>query len=51
MRRLVTLDDRDLLNGDVSGRETGTGEIGRLEFVQSLLVELSLKTLKDECKI
>ena len=51
MRRLVTLDDRDLLNGDVSGRETGTREIRRLEFAQSLLVELSLKTLKNECKI
>jgi hypothetical protein len=50
MGRLVTLDDRNLLDGNVSGRETGTGEVGRLEFAQSLFVKLRLKILENESK-
>jgi hypothetical protein len=44
---LIDLDDRDLRDGAVSGCETGVGEVGRLEFGQSLLVEFRLEILED----
>lgn len=47
---LVRLDDRDLLDGDISRLETGIHEVVRLEFAQSLFVEFGLELLKHESK-
>lgn len=44
---LIDLDGRDLRDGAVSGCETGVGEVGRLEFGQSLLVEFRLEILEN----
>jgi hypothetical protein len=51
MGTLVDLDGCDLLDGAIPGCETGIGEVGRLEFAQSLLVEFRLETFEDECEI
>jgi hypothetical protein len=50
MGTLVDLDGRDLLDGGIPGCESGIGEVGRLEFAQSLLVEFRLEILEDECE-
>jgi hypothetical protein len=51
MGTLVDLDGCDLLDCTIRGCETGIGEVGRLEFGQSLLVEFCLETLEDESEI
>jgi hypothetical protein len=51
MGTLVDLDSCDLLDGGIPGCETGSGEVGRLEFAQSLLVEFRLEIFEDGCEI
>jgi len=51
MGTLVELDGCDLLDGGIRGCETGIGEVGRLEFAQSLLIEFRLEIFEDECEI
>jgi len=42
------LDGGDLLEGNVRRRETGGAEIGRLELLHGLVIELRLEILEGE---
>jgi hypothetical protein len=50
MGTLVDLDGCDL-DGGIPGCETGSGEVRRLEFALSLLVEFRLEIFEDVCEI
>ena len=47
MRRLVALDARKLLDGDLRIGEACSGEVGVLEFGQRLRIEGALELLED----
>ena len=47
MGTLIESDGCDLLDGAGPGCETGSGEVGRLEFAQCFLVEFRLEILED----
>ena len=47
VRRLVALDARKLLDGDLSIGEACSGEVGFLEFGQRLRIEGALELLED----
>jgi len=51
VRTLIFANRRELLDGDVGIRKASFSEVGRLEYGESLRVELGLELFKDTSEL